>query len=275
MTTSPYRNADARISLTIRREPENIPLPYELRDFITPEKWDYRIMQINVLCAKYSKPLFERGWFVFAVLACTVVPFALSNVIFKAITPKAVRDAFDRETGVSDAPPSNRFDGHVDDQVEAYLFDTHMITFAVLIGLLIVLWTPFFFWKRLGYMRSRALTTRWAVEDGSAGASFVPRWTIRTPGVWTINGSVTITTPPNTAPTLFTRNAYLPPYILQAGEQAAGMAWAQQQPQPVPYNPTGPQTGIPPSYFPRELSENRESHFGDEKRAQDFEEVKV
>jgi len=274
MATNTYRNADSSITIIIRRRPENVPIPYELRDLMTVEKWDYRIMQINILCAKYSKPLFERVWFVFAVLTCAVVPIALSYVIFNAIVPKALRDAFDRETGVSDAPPSNRFDGQADDPIESYIFDTRMITLGILIGLLIVLWTPFYIWKRIGYMKARALTTRWAAEDGSTGASFVPRWTIKTPGVWTINGIVTITTPPQKKPTLFSHDVYLPPYILQASQQASGAVWAQQQ--QVPYNPGGSLTGIPPPYFPPDTSENEmENNFGDEKRAQDFEEAKV
>jgi len=52
----------------VRRRPENIPVPYELRDYISPDKWDSRIMQIKMLCTKYSKPIFERIWFVFAFL---------------------------------------------------------------------------------------------------------------------------------------------------------------------------------------------------------------
>jgi len=215
-------------------------------------------MEINELCAKYSRPLFERVWFVFAFLACTIVPFALNSIIFNAITPKALRDAFDRDTGISDGPPSNRFDGQTVGQIDQYVFDTRMIVLGILLGMLIVLWTPFVIWKRIGSMRARALTARWLAEDRSSRSSFVPRWVIKTPGVFSINGVVTITTPPNTAPTLFARNAYLPPYILQADNPAAEMAWAQQ----VPYNPSGPQTGVPPE-------EN------DEKHAQQFDDVKV
>jgi len=283
MATNTYRNADSTITFVVRRRPENIPVPYELRDHFSPDKWDSRIIQIKMLCAKYSKPIFERIWFVLAFLACAIIPVALYHVIFLAITPKSLRDAFDRDRGMSDRPPSNRFDGRAGDQIEKYMFDTRLITFAIFIGLLIVLWTPYFIWKRIGCVRARALTTRWAVEDGRSGASFIPRWTIKTPGVFTDDGVVIVTTPPNAAPTLFAPNAHLPPYILQVGQQAGGMPWTQQpqqwqQPPPVPYNPAGPQTGVPPApYFPEAGSENnqRENPFSDEKRARDFEEGRV
>jgi len=271
MAANAIRNADSSISLTIRSKPENIPLPFEFRGIISPEKWDYRIMQINTLCAKYSRPLFERIWFVFSLIACIVVPAVLNRVIFDAITPKALRDAFDRDTGDSNDPPSNRFDGDSDRSISKYIFETRMITFAIFLGVSIVLWTPFAIWKRIGFMRARAMTTRWAVEDGTAGASFIPRWTITTPGVFNINGTVVITTPPNVPPTFFNSNAYLPPYITNAG---ASMAWAQQPPQQVPYNPADQNgNGAAPGYFPSEGA--KENPFDDEKRARDFEDVKV
>lgn len=77
------------------------------------------------------------------------MPLTLNHVIFKAIAPKALRDAFDRDNGGSDLPPSNRFDGQARDQIAQYVFDTRMITFGILIGMLILLWTPFLIWKRI------------------------------------------------------------------------------------------------------------------------------
>jgi len=244
-TTS--RNADSSIKIIIRRKPENIPVPYELREGVSPEKWDFRIMQINSLCAKYSKPLFERIWFVFATLAIIIVPAVLNRVIFNAITPKALRDAFDRDNGDSNDDASNRFDGQSHDAIHKYIIETRLINIAIFIALHLVLWTPYVIWKRIGTMRARKMTNQWAVEDQSMAASFVPKWSIVTPGVFNINGSVTITTPPSVVPTLFNPNVYLPPYILAAGaQQQYAQSWTQSQPQSqIPYNPDAPQTAIP------------------------------
>lgn len=280
MASNTSRNADSTIQIVIHRSPENIPVPFELRGVIAPEKWDFRIMQINTLCAQYAKPLFERIWFIFATLACIIVPAALNRVIFDAITPKALRDAFDRDHGNSDEFRSNRFDGNSDDAIFKYVMRTRLITTAIFIGLVLVLWTPFAIWKRIGYMRARAMTTRWAVEDGTTGASFIPKWTIKTPGVFNINGTVTVGTPPNVPPTLFNPQAYLPPYILAPGQQQPFPAgWSEAQPQAqIPYNPAfpggGPMTGVPPMHAYGKEGENPFDS-SDEKRRQEYEEVKV
>jgi hypothetical protein len=86
---------------------------------------------------------------VFCRRACAIIPVALQHVIFLAITPKSLQGAFDRDRGISDRPPSNRFDGHTRDHIEKYIFDTRLIMLAIFIGLLIVLWTPYFIWKRI------------------------------------------------------------------------------------------------------------------------------
>lgn len=58
------------------------------------------------------------------------------------------------------------------------------------------------------------------------------------------------------------------------------MMWAQQQPQQVPYNPNGPQTGVVNPHFPgayenQQQQQQRDNPFDDEKRAQEYEDVKV
>lgn len=81
--------------------------------------------------------------------ATIIVPAALNHVIFNAITPKALRDAFDRDRGNSNGFASNRFDGNSEDQIFKYIYETRWITFGIFVGLFVVLWTPFILWKRL------------------------------------------------------------------------------------------------------------------------------
>ncbi|KAF8322059.1 hypothetical protein DL93DRAFT_2162911 [Clavulina sp. PMI_390] len=277
------RNADSTISFTIRRQPENIPVPYELQGLVTSEKWDFRIMEINKLCAKYSKPLFERIWIVFTLLACGIIPTVLYHVLFNAITPKPLRDAFDRARDNSTIIGTNRFDvGTIDDEIWPYIEKSRWAAFGIFVGLVLVLWTPLILWKYMGARTGRTMATRWAVEDGASGPAFVPKWTIRPPGVWTTDGTVTITIPAPAVPSLFNPNAYMPPYIMQPGQvQAAGMLWAQQQPQQVPYNPEG-MTAAPGNtnfqVYATAPAGARDDPFADEKRMkekEEYDDVKV
>lgn len=91
--------------------------------------------------------------------ACLIVPAALNHVIFNAITPKSLRDAFDRDTGRSTGSASNRFDGTSEDQIIRYIIDARWITFGIFVGLMLVLWTPFVLWKRLVSFRAMLVTT--------------------------------------------------------------------------------------------------------------------
>lgn len=49
-------------------------------------------------------------------------------------------------------------------------------------------------------MRARALTTRWAVEDGRLGASFIPRWTVSHSFLVVSGYGLLTTSPGNTQP---------------------------------------------------------------------------
>lgn len=85
----------------------------------------------------------------FLFSATIIVPAALNRVIFDAITPKALRDAFDRDNGNSHDLASNRFDGNSDQAIDKYIVETRLINLAIFIGLFMVLWTPFVLWKRI------------------------------------------------------------------------------------------------------------------------------
>ncbi|KAG8683196.1 hypothetical protein FRC08_014474 [Ceratobasidium sp. 394] len=77
----------------------------------------------------------------------------------------------------------------------------------------------------------RAQLRQWETYDrANASGRFVPEWKVEMPGIFSINGRVTITTPPSVAPTGFSPGAYLPPYI---------NAPAYMQPAP----PQGPMPG--------------------------------
>jgi len=263
MSSSTTRTTD-QIVIIVRREPESLPLPYELNGYVAPETWEFRFRQINALCSQYSKPLLERVWFLVSLLVTLILPMVLYPVIFNAITPKNIRDAFDRDTSDTPQQGSNRFDGNAEEAISKYILEARGIIFGVFVGVVLVFWGPLILWKRIGTIRANAMTRQWAVQDGLGGASFVPRWTVRTPGVFTITGRVTISTPPNVPPSLFHPQAYIPPYLMQQANQNGGG---------YHFYPAPNENGAVPTYMPPPPGVYMTGD--DEKRREDFEDVKV
>jgi len=213
MSTNTQRTPE-NIVVTITKKFDAPPLPYELHGHIAPDTWDFRFRQIHILCNQYSKPLFERIWLLISILATFVLPIVLYGVVFNAITPKPLRDALDRQT-FGNSPPSNRFDGNVDDAIGKYSLETRGIIFAVLVGVFLVFWLPLIVWKALGTVRANAMTRRWEEEDRTRGATFISRWTVTTPGIITLTGTTKIPTPPNPPPSTFHPYANIPSFIAQ------------------------------------------------------------
>ncbi|KAF9520322.1 hypothetical protein BS47DRAFT_752949 [Hydnum rufescens UP504] len=251
------------IVVTIRKEFDAPPLPYELHSGIDPQIWDFRFRQIHILYAQWSKPLLERIWLVVALLATFVLPTVLYGVVFNAVTPKPLRDALDRQIS-GDVPPSNRFDGNVDDAIGRYRLETRGIIAGVLFGVFLFFWMPLIVWKRLGTIRANAMTRHWEEEDRSRSTAFVPRWTITMPGIITPTGTVKISTPPVAPPSLFPPVAHVPPYLAkEANYNGYGYDYAN-----------GRSSEIVPAYFP---GPDPAYKFvaGDEKGRAEFYEVKV
>jgi len=259
MSTNTQRTPD-NIIITIQKKFDAPPLPYELQGHVAAETWDFRIRQIHVLCNQFSKPLLERTWLAISILATFVLPISLYDVIFNAVTPKPLRDALDRQT-LGNAPPSNRFDGNVDDAIGKYLMETRGIIFGMLIGIFVVFWLPLISWKGIGAMRANDMTRRWEEEDRSRGATFVPHWTVTPPGIITLTGTAKISTPPIRPPSLFHQYTNVPPYLAQ-----------QQNYNHNGYNNYPYGNEAVPAYFP-----NYGYMFagGDEKHHEKFDESKV
>jgi hypothetical protein len=158
MSTNAQRTPE-NIVVTIKKAFDAPPLPFELHGHIAPETWNFRFHQSHILCNQYSKPFFERIWLLISIIVTLVLPIVLNSVVFNAITPKPLRDAIDRQ--ISDnGPPSNRFDGNVDNAIGKHQLETRGIIFAVLIGVFLVFWLPLIVWKALGTIRANAMTRR-------------------------------------------------------------------------------------------------------------------
>jgi len=267
MASNMSRTTD-NITIVIRPEPDSPQLPYELSQHLSRETWDFRMRQIRALCLHYSKPMFERAWFIVSTIVTFVVPMVLYPVIFDAVTPKSVRDQFNQSFNNGFNPNGTRIDSQrIDDEISQYYFKARGITLAIFVGIVLLFWGPLIFWKRLGTFRANAMTRRWLTEDSSRGATFVPKWVVRTPGVFTITGRVMVTTPPGAQPSLFRQDAHLPPYLLQPAQNGA--------PPGGYFYPNGAPMYQAPQGPPPFDSRGAQPMLVDEKYPQDFHDVKV
>lgn len=212
------RSADGKITLVVSQAHEMPPLPYELSGLVEHDVWDQRTRTIKGLCARFSKPLPERIWFIIAMICTLVLPFPLYRLIFNAV--------FDRNR------PNDTF------------FEARAAGFGVFVGVLVLFWGPLALWKWLGASRMRGQLRQWEAYDRSnANGRFVPEWKVEMPGIFSINGRVMISTPPSAAPTNFSPGAYLPPYINAPAYMPYAPPPAQGMPGTTAYN-GGPGYGL-------------------------------
>ncbi|CAE6440083.1 unnamed protein product [Rhizoctonia solani] len=196
------------------------PLPYELSGLVAHDVWDHRTQTIKMLCARFSKPLYERIWFITAMIATLALPLPLYRLVFDAV-----------------------FD---ENRANQTFYAARAAGFGIFLGVIFVFWAPLAFWKwewpvcgdsfgsgtvktgqmpmagssltarvlEVGVARMRRQLREWDGQDRSnANGRFVPEWKVEMPGIFSINGRVTISTPPSVAPSSFHAGAYLPPYI--------------------------------------------------------------
>ncbi|QRV79264.1 hypothetical protein RhiJN_07279 [Ceratobasidium sp. AG-Ba] len=209
------RSADGKITLHVSRAHEMPPLPYELSGLMAHEQWDQRTQTIKAMCARFSKPLIERVWFLVAMISTLILPFPLYRLVFNAI-----------------------FDP---DRSNETFYEARAAGFGIFVAVMVVFWVPLAVWKFIGAAKMRAQLRQWDTYDrANASGRFVPEWKVEMPGIFSVVGRVTITTPPNAAPTVFAPGAYLPPYI----NAPAYMQGAPVPPQgPMAYNGGGPGFG--------------------------------
>jgi len=213
------RTADGNITLIVGKAHEMPPLPYELSGLIAHETWDQRTRTIKGMCARFSKPLFERVIFIVAMILTLALPFPLYNLVFNAVfDPRRPNDTF---------------------------FQARAAGFGVFVAVVLFCWAPLAVWKWIGAARMRAQLRQWETNDrANASGRFVPEWKVEMPGIFSINGRVTITTPPSVAPTSFSAGAYLPPYINAPAYMHAVPAPPQgPMPGTLAYNGGGPGYG--------------------------------
>jgi len=152
-------------------------------------------MTIIRISEHYSKPIFERIWFVVGLLATIIVPAALYNTILHNM---GFQDDF-----INDVQDFDIF------------IRARALTGAISLAIILIFTVPMLIWKFIGRRHVTRSLQQWARSDNTlAGNSgMIPTWRVRTPGIFSDNTILTITLPSSLSPSSFHPNAYLPSYV--------------------------------------------------------------
>jgi hypothetical protein len=187
---NPRRVGD-RIIIFLEKDTKPIYAPPEYQPFIvnTYNDWDNRVIALKQHSNAYSRPLFERIWFFVALTSLIVLPTLLHRIVTDAV--------FD---------PTRPFDS---------LVEARWITFGIYIGVFVLFWGPMMTWKALGARKVNRQIRKWNEQDRAAhpNATFIPTWKLTLPGIFMIYGKLKITLPPVPQVTIYSHNAYIPPYL--------------------------------------------------------------
>ncbi|KAF8271522.1 hypothetical protein EI94DRAFT_1720322 [Lactarius quietus] len=165
-------------------------LPNELLGHITADAWVTRVPQLIHVGSRYNKPRFEGIWLIIMFISALAVPMGLNNKIFNAL---------DKNKGENDF---------------SAIIQTRWISFAILIGIMLVFFIPLGIWKSIGQGRLTKLIKQWEAEDARSRApgTFVPVWTVKLSPLRP-NTRLTITTPHVQSQSYFHPAAYMPSWI--------------------------------------------------------------
>jgi len=195
--TGPQRTESEILIYVAGGEPVPERVPMELQPHLPNDVWNARLPAVRDLASQYYKRGFEVAWFSLGFISAIVVPAVLYNIILQAILNKNP-NLLDTTNGV------------IDFELEARL-----ITLGFFASLVMLFFAPLVVWKFIGQRRANAMIARWARQDKMERSpnGFIPSWRIQMPGVFSGRCIVHISTPPQTMPSAFHPDAYLPSYL--------------------------------------------------------------
>jgi len=204
-------------------------LPYELAGLMSSDEWQHRTETIKEICHRFSAPVVEKIWFLVAAIASVVLPFPLCKLAFRAV-----------------------FDRNRPDQTFSL---GRLASAAVFLGIIFVLWGPITIWKLIGSRKMRLLIKQWQMQDrATTNTGSITVWSVSFPGAFNSCGRITVIMPPETTPSSFHPNAYLPAYVAAPNYFPGGPPVGMNDTHPfvVAYN--GPEYGHPSTDERRMLS---------------------
>jgi len=178
---------DVAVELSPSQAPPT--LPFELRDYVSPNTWEARVSALTRLTSQYSRPSFERAYLIVILVLSFLVPITTYYVTLQSLE------------GTSN-------------DVDRRVWLARFSCFAITIATWIVLSVPMVLWKYLGKVRVTKLVDLWTRTDALSAASYgaAPVWKASAPGLFRDVVGLVVTVPV-IKKSHFDRDSYLPPYI--------------------------------------------------------------
>ncbi|KAF8444537.1 hypothetical protein L210DRAFT_3502115 [Boletus edulis BED1] len=176
---------DVAVELSRSQAPPT--LPFELRDYVSPNTWEARVSALTRLASQYSRPTFERAYLIIIMALSFLVPITTYYVTLQSL------------------------EGTTDD-VDRQVWLARFSCFAVTIATWIVLSAPMILWKYLGKVRVTRVADLWTRADALSAPSYgaAPVWKASAPGLLR-DAVVLVVTVPLIQKSHFDRDSYLPP----------------------------------------------------------------
>jgi len=284
--------ANLMLSFPVGENPQT-NVPVDLKPYYNEDVWSARITATCRKASRYHKRALEWVWVTVSFVSVIAVPIAIYYVVLNKLPNDDKQD---------DDNLDNNLDNNLDDDSPFFHEDfdkfwkARLISFAVWVALMFLIFVPMRIWKRSGKKAVNQMLDSWEKEDRAVrpASSPVPTMRMKMPGVLSRNINFTVTFPPSAAgPSVYQPGANLPPYLVNPPSDPAAQAYYQPpQHPPTAQFGSGPMSGFigqapaygapynsrdgAPAYqgYMAYGDQKAENPFGDEK-SNPFEDVKV
>ncbi|KAI0342107.1 hypothetical protein BDW22DRAFT_1358224 [Trametopsis cervina] len=202
-------------------------VPTELQPYYKEDVWASRITAACRTANRYHKKAFEWVWLLISSAALIGAPIAIYYVALNNLPDDD--DKKDDKDKDDDHHIFHRFD------FDKY-WKARLISFAVWVALMFLVFVPMHIWKRKGKTAVNELLASWEKEDMAVrppGMPF-PSLRMKMPGVISKNIKFVLTFPPSapTGPSMYQAGSNVPPYLANPPSDPAAQAYYQQPPAP-------------------------------------------
>ncbi|TFY58520.1 hypothetical protein EVJ58_g6373 [Rhodofomes roseus] len=217
------------LSLQIDQPPPE-QVPYQLSSYISIEAWQARLRAVTRKGSRYINPRFDIAWGVMTFIATFAVPIAMFYVMLRMLPLKGTLDTtFDLLHA-----EANR------------AWEARGVSFAVLIGVILLMWFPMWLFKASGKKQVNRMLERFEQEDRAVRPGVeLPIYRISRPRFMGTSIILNITRTRRAQPSSFAFGAPLPRYVVNGPMDPSAAAYSYGQPSYGQPPVTMPGTPVP------------------------------